>query len=292
MKALSLKQPFAELILQGRKKIELRKWNTKFRGEFLVHASKRPDEEAMKEFGFSELPLGCIVGKTKLIDVKKYNNKEEHDLDKDLHLASSERGLYGFVLENPERLKPINVNGKLGFWDFDDSLQDKKSWNMSNSIKYEILTLNYLNQEFFDSLREEYGFHVFNDWFRKKCFNKDKAYVQKDENDKINAFLILKDENENDTPSCPEMIKKRRLKIALLKVTDNGHKIGESFIKLSINTAIKANINEIYVTFFIEGKDSLIALLNKFGFHSSEYKIKHVNNAQLESVFIKEIEIK
>ena len=40
MKCLSICQPFAELIVQGKKTIELRKWNTKFRGEFLVHAAK------------------------------------------------------------------------------------------------------------------------------------------------------------------------------------------------------------------------------------------------------------
>ena len=40
MKCLSVCQPFAELIVQGKKTIELRKWNTKFRGEFLVHAAK------------------------------------------------------------------------------------------------------------------------------------------------------------------------------------------------------------------------------------------------------------
>ena len=52
MKVLSLKQPFAELILQNKKKIELRKWNTKFRGAFLIHASKIPDKKAMDKFGF------------------------------------------------------------------------------------------------------------------------------------------------------------------------------------------------------------------------------------------------
>jgi len=72
MKALSLKQPFAELILLGRKKIELRTWNTKFRGEFLIHASAKPDSEAMKRFGFDSLHCGVIVGKAKLIDVKKH----------------------------------------------------------------------------------------------------------------------------------------------------------------------------------------------------------------------------
>ncbi len=33
-KCLSLKQPYAELTVSGKKTIELRTWNTKFRGEF------------------------------------------------------------------------------------------------------------------------------------------------------------------------------------------------------------------------------------------------------------------
>ena len=118
MKALSLKQPFAELILQNKKKIELRKWNTKFRGKFLIHTSKIPDQKAMKEFGFDNLPCGFIVGKAKLVDVKKYETKREHDKDKNLHLASSLWGNYGFILKDVKRIKPIPVKGKLGFWEF------------------------------------------------------------------------------------------------------------------------------------------------------------------------------
>ena len=40
MKCLSVCQPFAELIVQGKKTIELRNGITRFRGEFLVHAAK------------------------------------------------------------------------------------------------------------------------------------------------------------------------------------------------------------------------------------------------------------
>ena len=40
MKCFSLKQPYVDLIVFGEKIIELRKRNTKFRGEFLFHASK------------------------------------------------------------------------------------------------------------------------------------------------------------------------------------------------------------------------------------------------------------
>ena len=118
MKVLSLKQPFAELILQGKKKIELRKWNTKFRGEFLIHSSKIPDKEGMIKFGLNDLPLGFIIGKANLIDVKNYKSEEEHKKDKNLHLATSFWGNHGFVLEDIKRIEPIPAKGKLNFWDF------------------------------------------------------------------------------------------------------------------------------------------------------------------------------
>jgi hypothetical protein len=119
MKALSLKQPYAELVVSGKKTIELRKWNTNFRGEFLIHASKIPDNEAMKKFGFANLPFGFIVGKAELIDVKHYANESELMKDSDKHLAGLGWGDFGFILNNAERIEPISAKGKLNFWDFD-----------------------------------------------------------------------------------------------------------------------------------------------------------------------------
>lgn len=119
MKSLSLKQPYAELILEGKKKIELRKWNTNFRGEFFIHASKNPDKESMKRFGYTNLPLGFIVGKANLVDVKTYKDETEHIGDKNLHLASSEWGNHGFILENPIKIEPIPFKGQLNFFDVD-----------------------------------------------------------------------------------------------------------------------------------------------------------------------------
>jgi len=118
MKALSLKQPFAELILQRKKTIELRKWNTNFRGEFLIHSSKIADKEAMKKFGFDNLPCGFILGKARLVCVKKYKTKEEHKKDQEKHLADNSWGNFGFILDGVERFeKPIPSKGKLGFWE-------------------------------------------------------------------------------------------------------------------------------------------------------------------------------
>ena len=101
-----------------KKRIELRKWNTKFRGDFLIHASKNPYKDAMKKFNFTDLLLGCIVGKATLTDVKKYKSEKEHKNDRNLHLSSSKFGNYGFVLKNARRIKNIPCKGSLGFWNF------------------------------------------------------------------------------------------------------------------------------------------------------------------------------
>lgn len=120
MKALSLKQPYAELVVSGKKTIEIRKWNTKFRGEFYIHASMQEDKIAMKKFGYKELPKGKIIGKAFLMDVKKYENKEDFKKDKGKHLATIDYGMYGFLLKDAKRIKPIHKKGKLNFWEFNN----------------------------------------------------------------------------------------------------------------------------------------------------------------------------
>ena len=77
MKCLSLKQPFADLLALGEKTIELRKWNTKFRGKFLIHVSKIIDIEACKilDIDIDNLRKGAIIGSAFLYDVKQYSNK-------------------------------------------------------------------------------------------------------------------------------------------------------------------------------------------------------------------------
>ncbi len=119
MKALSLKQPWAELIASGKKTIEVRNWNTKFRGEFLVHASKNTDLQREKELGYKNLPTGCIVGKATLINVKKYKSEQEFNKDMNKHFAQgfwSEKA-HGFILENCQRLPNKPLKGSLNFFE-------------------------------------------------------------------------------------------------------------------------------------------------------------------------------
>ena len=124
MKCLSLKQPFAELIISGKKSIELRKWNTKFRGEFLVHASKKINKESAQRnnLDFARLVTGAIIGKATLYDVKVYDSKNSFLKDKNKHLAPHDFMNYqfGFLVKNPRRFKkPIPIAGKLRFFEVD-----------------------------------------------------------------------------------------------------------------------------------------------------------------------------
>ena len=79
-KCLSFKQPYAQIVVSGKKTIELRRWNTKFRGEFLVHASKHPDKSACvrNKIDPKSLVKGAIVGKAELYDVKAYSTPKEY----------------------------------------------------------------------------------------------------------------------------------------------------------------------------------------------------------------------
>ena len=126
MKCLSVCQPFADLIIQGKKTIELRKWNTKFRGEFLVHSPQKIRFDDCKRLKIkSNLTVGAIIGKVELVDVKEYQNIEEIELDSDKHLASKNArdDKYGFILQNPKQLRvPIPCNGQLNFFDFKPEL--------------------------------------------------------------------------------------------------------------------------------------------------------------------------
>ncbi len=120
MKALSLKQPWAELVVSGRKTLEIRTWRTKFRGEFFIHASKISNAKAMERLGFKDLPTGHIVGKAKIVDVKEYNSLEDFNKDENKHFAKGYEWngkLYGFVVEDAQRVKEIPLKGKLNFFE-------------------------------------------------------------------------------------------------------------------------------------------------------------------------------
>ena len=142
VKCLSVSQPFADLIIRGKKTVELRKWNTEFRGEFLIHSPMRIRSQDCKRLGMNDTDLrtGAIIGKAVLYGVKKYITKKELQKDKKYHFASDASGRYGFLLKNAKELRvPIPYKGKLGF--FDVSLDD-------TVVKDEEITADLFDEEY------------------------------------------------------------------------------------------------------------------------------------------------
>lgn len=127
MKALPVSQPWAELIVSGKKTIEIRTKNTNYRGWFYVYACRKDTKEwVVKELGFGDLPTGVIIGKAFLSKVKKYKSDKEYDKDLKFHLASSriieaegwtDKPKYGYIVSKAERMTPVPFRGMPGFFE-------------------------------------------------------------------------------------------------------------------------------------------------------------------------------
>ena len=104
--ALSLKQPWATLLVHGLKTIEIRRWPTARRGLVLIHAARVPDH---RPEAWAKLPLelhqaarqmGGIVGEGELTACVTYDSREEFAGDGKLHLNDPSwfepPKLYGF----------------------------------------------------------------------------------------------------------------------------------------------------------------------------------------------------
>ena len=121
MKCLSVSQPFAELIILGKKTIELRKWNTNYRGELLIHAPLKIRKEDVKRLKIDKkIVTVAIVGKVEIYDVKKYDSQKQVKSDQKFHFASKNfhDRTYGFLLKNAKAFRvPIPVKGQLGLFE-------------------------------------------------------------------------------------------------------------------------------------------------------------------------------
>lgn len=116
MFALSIRQPWAWLIVNGHKRLENRNWRRASRGAVLIHAGKkmhRPDYDqaarlaeadgvTLPEFGTFE--RGGIVGQADIVDCINYSTSHWFF------------GPYAFVLENARPLPFVPCAGKLGFF--------------------------------------------------------------------------------------------------------------------------------------------------------------------------------
>jgi hypothetical protein len=113
MKAISIKQPWAWLIVNGFKDIENRTWKTYHRGRVFIHASKRPDNtpglrERLESMIGRRIPdaldTGGVVGEAEITDCVGSSDSPWFS------------GPFGFVLKNQKPLPLAPCNGQLFFF--------------------------------------------------------------------------------------------------------------------------------------------------------------------------------
>lgn len=155
-----------------------------------------------------------------------------------------------------------------------DTFLEKTFGEHPDLVNYKVLNVQKLKfgrinleDDFFTSLKEDYD--GFDRWFIRKY--DEEAYVTLNSNNGLLlSFLYLKTENKDEIYSNinPVFPPKKRLKIGTFKVINNGFRLGERFMKVIFDNALKNNVDEIYVTIFDKRDEQrrLIDLFEQWGF--------------------------
>jgi hypothetical protein len=126
MQALSVRQPWAELILNGRKPYEVRRRRTHFRGRVLIHASLHLEHEAAVYAGFSPdaLVTGALLGSVEIVGCVPFKPEMAAEMrPSGSFLSPWEPDHFAWVLRNPARFRtPVPFGGRLGFFDVPENV--------------------------------------------------------------------------------------------------------------------------------------------------------------------------
>ncbi len=128
-RALSIRQPWVEMILSGQKRVEMREWkpHDKYRRPFLIHAARVLDWRSVRLFGFEDalqLPRGGVVGAARVVDVFELD-KERWRSELVGHWVVRQRRTpqYGLLLDDVVRFpKLLGCGGGVGFFPAPDGI--------------------------------------------------------------------------------------------------------------------------------------------------------------------------
>lgn len=125
MKVLTVREPWASLIVNGYKKYEFRGWKTNYRGKILIHTSSLMDKDMLDKFKDYNLDYitGAIIGEAEIIDcilIDKEFNDELRSENLVVYGNSNHTETYAWKLNNVKKYdKIIYTKGKLGLWNYE-----------------------------------------------------------------------------------------------------------------------------------------------------------------------------
>lgn len=125
MKAITIREPWATLIIEGYKEYEFRSRKINYRGKILIHAGQTLEKNMVDRFKEYNLEYSCgfIIGEATITDcilVDEKFNKELNRLNSIVYSSSNHKETYAWKLENVKKYdKPIPYKGKLGLWNYD-----------------------------------------------------------------------------------------------------------------------------------------------------------------------------
>ena len=122
MKVLTVKQPWASLIVSGYKQYEFRTWKTNYRGKILIHAGLSIEKDMINKFDNLDYEKGAIIGEAEIVDCILVDENFDNELRRlnDKVYTNNHVGQYAWKLENIKKYnKPIYTKGKLGLWNYE-----------------------------------------------------------------------------------------------------------------------------------------------------------------------------
>lgn len=106
MKALSVKQPWANQIASGEKTIETRTWGTDYRGDLLIVSSKTPKIE----------PAGFALAVVRLVDCRPMTERDQLEAGCSIYPDA-----VAWVFEDIRKIEPFPVRGLPGLFEVEYS---------------------------------------------------------------------------------------------------------------------------------------------------------------------------
>jgi len=118
MRTLSLWQPWASLIYDGRKTTETRSWEMLYRGPLAIHAAMRVEKDACEDFGYDwkTIPRGSVLCVVRVRGCVRL----PHDLAPPDKYGDFSAGRFGILMAMLEKFaQPIPAKGRQGIWNWE-----------------------------------------------------------------------------------------------------------------------------------------------------------------------------